>query len=221
MESTDDVEAADWQDDAAEPEAAWAEATGGVQAKARARKGRRGKGKGQDAVAAAPAAGGEVASALTANMVKTRMCQFFEEGRCKYSDKCAFAHNESELRGTPDLRKTRLCRAFSQGTCNDRDCKFAHGNDELRETDICYKTALCSWFEKGNCSSGADCRFAHGDEELREDPEGAALLARRAAGGKRSRGQAFEDTQDLPVCRRCGSTIATNLGMTNCVVCRH
>lgn len=106
-------------------------------------------------------------SILTAKMKKTRMCDFHKEGRCKYGEDCAFAHDEQELQSAPDLRKTRLCRSFLAGKCDDRDCKFAHGEDELRASDICFKTALCTWFEKGTCQSGSQCRFAHGEDELR------------------------------------------------------
>eukprot|EP00435_Cladocopium_sp_Y103_P015637 s4506_g3.t2 len=110
-------------------------------------------------------------SILTAKMKKTRMCDFHKEGRCKYGEDCAFAHDEKELQSAPDLRKTRLCKSFLAGKCDDRDCKFAHGEEELRASDICFKTALCTWFEKGTCQSGSQCRFAHGEDELRDDPE--------------------------------------------------
>lgn len=69
-------------------------------------------------------------------MKKTKMCDFHMEGRCKYGSDCAFAHNEIELQGIPDLRKTKICHAFTQGKCNDSECKFAHGSDELRRIDL-------------------------------------------------------------------------------------
>eukprot|EP00440_Ansanella_granifera_P011490 gb/GFBE01012474.1/.p1 GENE.gb/GFBE01012474.1/~~gb/GFBE01012474.1/.p1 ORF type:complete len:207 (+),score=29.59 gb/GFBE01012474.1/:1-621(+) len=157
-------------------------------------------------------------SILTAKMKKTRMCDFHKEGRCKYGQDCAFAHDESELQNAPDLRKTRLCRAFTQGKCNDSDCKFAHGEAELRASDICFKTALCTWYEKGNCQSGSACRFAHGESELREDPDAQAAAERKrrreAEDGPRKR------PRHSTLCNRCGSTIATALGYTYCVLCR-
>lgn len=168
-----------------------------------------------------------LATILTVKMRKTKMCEFYEEGRCKYGKDCAFAHDESELKEAPDLRKTRICRTFATGKCNDKSCKFAHGAEELRaqETDIAYKTALCSWFEKGKCASGDQCRFAHGESELREEPQAISALAAgkrqrdgRDAGrtGKRGRLNDLEPA----LCQRCGSTIATNLGMVRCAVCR-
>mmetsp|Transcript_6063 Transcript_6063/g.11061 ORF Transcript_6063/g.11061 Transcript_6063/m.11061 type:complete len:241 (+) Transcript_6063:88-810(+) len=164
-------------------------------------------------------------SILTAKMKKTKMCEFHKEGRCKYGSDCAFAHDSSELQEAPDLRKTRLCRAFLQGKCTDDDCKFAHGEEELRASNICFKTALCTWFEKGNCQSGAQCRFAHGAEELRDDPDAkAAVEMARKRLAERERDEDARSkrarTAELPVCYRCGSTIATTLGYTVCALCR-
>merc|ERR1719437_197817 len=79
------------------------------------------------------------------------MCDFHREGRCKHGQDCAFAHDESELKGMPDLRKTRICRAFTQGKCNDTDCKFAHSQEELRVVDL----------RKWSAASGESIRFAN------------------------------------------------------------
>jgi len=187
-------------------------------------------------------------SVLSSQMQKTKLCDFHKEGRCKYGTACAFAHEESELRSMPDLRKTRLCRAFTQGNCNDVNCKFAHGSDELRATDLCYKTALCTWFEKGNCMSGNQCRFAHGGEELRAESEDNAQpkegqdkpqvsrkkLRKRlkrnfardkkvdagASSGSEEPGKKRQKLSTSSVCYRCGSTIATHLGIIICPICR-
>lgn len=165
-------------------------------------------------------------SILTAKMKKTRMCDFHKEGRCKYGEDCAFAHDEQELQSAPDLRKTRLCRSFLAGKCDDRDCKFAHGEEELRASDICFKTALCTWFEKGTCQSGSQCRFAHGEHELRDDPEAKAAVERAKkrmsdSGGDRSAKRSRTSVaQPEPLCQRCGSTIATALGYRVCALCR-
>lgn len=165
-------------------------------------------------------------SILTAKMKKTRMCDFHKEGRCKYGEDCAFAHDEQELQSAPDLRKTRLCRSFLAGKCDDRDCKFAHGEDELRASDICFKTAVCTWFEKGTCQSGSQCRFAHGEDELRDDPEAKAAAERARkrmsdSGGDRSAKRSRTSlAQPEPLCHRCGSTIATALGYRVCALCR-
>eukprot|EP00933_Yihiella_yeosuensis_P030208 TRINITY_DN23865_c0_g1_i1.p1 TRINITY_DN23865_c0_g1~~TRINITY_DN23865_c0_g1_i1.p1 ORF type:complete len:221 (+),score=43.74 TRINITY_DN23865_c0_g1_i1:98-760(+) len=160
----------------------------------------------------------ETATSLTTKMRKTKMCDFHAEGKCKYGDKCAFAHDESELQDAPDLRKTRLCRDFINGKCKDNDCKFAHGQDELKASGVCYKTVLCSWHEKGNCSSGDQCRFAHGASELREDPD----ARKRGAGDDGGRGAKRARTgAPNPECHRCGSTIAKSLGIEVCVLCRY
>merc|ERR1740121_1286746 len=112
-------------------------------------------------------------------MIKTKMCDFFREGRCKYGSECAFAHSQDDLADMPDLRKTRICRAFTQGKCNDQDCKFAHGQEELRPVDKCFQKALCrrekvkpSPDDPVDPASGDQCRFAHGPGELKAPPGG-------------------------------------------------
>jgi hypothetical protein len=64
---------------------------------------------------------------------KTRMCLYFLQGRCKYTD-CSFAHSHDELKQAPvNLRKTKMCELFLAGCCpNDLDCNFAHSMDELK-----------------------------------------------------------------------------------------
>eukprot|EP00931_Biecheleriopsis_adriatica_P111121 TRINITY_DN85465_c0_g1_i1.p1 TRINITY_DN85465_c0_g1~~TRINITY_DN85465_c0_g1_i1.p1 ORF type:complete len:215 (+),score=36.69 TRINITY_DN85465_c0_g1_i1:62-706(+) len=181
------------------------------------RRGRGGKRKMEDKLARPPV-DSIGRSILTAKMKKTRMCDFHAEGRCKYGSECAFAHDPSELQDAPDLKKTRLCRAFLQGKCQVEDCKFAHGEHELRASDICFKTALCTWYAKGKCQSGAQCRFAHGEHELRDDPDAQAAIAlsrKRKADEDDRRG-----SRHSSVCHRCGSTIATGLGIVHCVLCR-
>lgn len=67
---------------------------------------------------------------------KTKMCRFHETGRCRYAEKCPFAHSNDELEDLPDLRKTSICKNWQNGCCNfaaDR-CSFAHGKEELRKT---------------------------------------------------------------------------------------
>jgi hypothetical protein len=65
---------------------------------------------------------------------KTKMCTFWQQGRCDRASGCPFAHTKSELLPTPDLAKTKLCYSYFRGKCNDRRCKFAHGSRELRAT---------------------------------------------------------------------------------------
>ncbi len=102
------------------------------------------------------------------------MCAFFVEGRCPFeATTCAFAHNVTELRQSPDLTKTKLCVA----TCDRSRCQYAHTVDELRGTDLYYKSRLCRFFEKqGKCNLGDKCRFAHGDQELRTPSTGSSSV---------------------------------------------
>lgn len=70
---------------------------------------------------------------VPAALEKTRMCLYFLQGRCKYTD-CSFAHSHDELKQAPsNLRKTKMCELFLAGCCpNDFDCNFAHSMDELK-----------------------------------------------------------------------------------------
>lgn len=107
-------------------------------------------------------------NAVTARLTKTKMCHFFERGKCA-SENCRYAHAPSELRQQPNLEKTKLCKSFVQnGYCNDgENCGFAHGETELRVTDGIYKTQMCHFFERGRCLKGERCNHAHGSEDLR------------------------------------------------------
>mmetsp|Transcript_132581 Transcript_132581/g.424232 ORF Transcript_132581/g.424232 Transcript_132581/m.424232 type:complete len:548 (+) Transcript_132581:146-1789(+) len=98
---------------------------------------------------------------------KTKMCAFFQKGKCKMGERCRFAHLWDELLGVPDLMKTKLCVSFLRGSCTDDSCIFAHGYQELRSTGGVYKTALCRWRFAGWCNAGESCRYAHTSDELR------------------------------------------------------
>lgn len=68
-------------------------------------------------------------------MQKTKICTFFQEGRCARGSSCTYAHGDSELKAPPDLQKTRICKAWTQGKCSDDQCTFAHGEHQLRSTN--------------------------------------------------------------------------------------
>uniref|UniRef100_A0A7S4QXH8 C3H1-type domain-containing protein n=2 Tax=Alexandrium monilatum TaxID=311494 RepID=A0A7S4QXH8_9DINO len=107
-------------------------------------------------------------NAVTARLKKTKMCYFFERGKCA-SQNCRYAHSAAELRNQPNLQKTKLCKVFAQdGLCmHGENCVFAHGEAELRVTEGIYKTQMCHFFERGRCLKGERCNHAHGLEDLR------------------------------------------------------
>eukprot|EP00437_Effrenium_voratum_P007381 CAMPEP_0181438132 /NCGR_PEP_ID=MMETSP1110-20121109/21747_1 /TAXON_ID=174948 /ORGANISM="Symbiodinium sp., Strain CCMP421" /LENGTH=309 /DNA_ID=CAMNT_0023561801 /DNA_START=81 /DNA_END=1010 /DNA_ORIENTATION=- len=106
-------------------------------------------------------------SAVVLQLTKTKMCAFFERGKCS-SETCRYAHSQDELRRAPNLQKTKLCKSFLQGRCRDgENCSFAHGEGDLRVTDGIYKTQMCNFYERGYCKKGDRCNHAHGDRDLR------------------------------------------------------
>lgn len=48
-------------------------------------------------------------NAVLLQLTKTKMCAFFERGKCA-SSTCRYAHTADELRRPPNLQKTKLCR---------------------------------------------------------------------------------------------------------------
>eukprot|EP00933_Yihiella_yeosuensis_P074593 TRINITY_DN8355_c0_g1_i5.p1 TRINITY_DN8355_c0_g1~~TRINITY_DN8355_c0_g1_i5.p1 ORF type:complete len:368 (+),score=77.73 TRINITY_DN8355_c0_g1_i5:76-1179(+) len=124
---------------------------------------------------------------------KTKMCNFFLEGRCTKGDDCTFAHDESELAAAPprsapkgaEKGKGGKGSSFKGtgkvGTNNnpygiiipsmEKDNGAATGAyvDAARKSDSRpsnYKSVLCTHFENGDCRRGEACSFAHGEEEL-------------------------------------------------------
>jgi len=69
---------------------------------------------------------------------KTKMCTFYEAGRCNRGEFCCYAHSTCELQPQPDLHKSELCAQFSfTGSCDRGEtCRFAHGSKELRQTSL-------------------------------------------------------------------------------------
>lgn len=65
---------------------------------------------------------------------KTKMCKFFQMGKCTRLGNCAFAHNDEELLPLPDFSRTKMCpKVTARGWCGlGTACKFAHRTSELR-----------------------------------------------------------------------------------------
>lgn len=100
---------------------------------------------------------------------KTRMCEFWQLGKCRKGIKCSFAHGEDDLRPSPDFAKTSVCPVFLHtGKCDSKNCRYAHSVDELKVQPHLLKSKLCSFFLMGRCVVGPACRFAHSDEELEQ-----------------------------------------------------
>lgn len=110
-------------------------------------------------------------------MKKTKMCSFWQEGKCTRGNKCTFAHGDTDKATAPDLRKTALCQKYTRGQCplRSEDCNFAHGEDEVRNIGVCFKTKICQGWQNGRCPHGSACKFAHGKEELKELPKNVVL----------------------------------------------
>ena len=80
-------------------------------------------------------------------LAKTRLCLFYQEGRCKYGSECTYAHYVDEVRKAPEeLRRTKLCELFMDPTrgCVDPDCNFAHDSAELRSKKDARRKARAS-----------------------------------------------------------------------------
>jgi len=60
------------------------------------------------------------------------MCKaFLTRGNCT-NPRCAFAHDERELRATEGFFKTKLCKFADSGRCkHGKSCRFAHTQEEL------------------------------------------------------------------------------------------
>mmetsp|Transcript_94493 Transcript_94493/g.273158 ORF Transcript_94493/g.273158 Transcript_94493/m.273158 type:complete len:299 (-) Transcript_94493:378-1274(-) len=66
---------------------------------------------------------------------KTRLCKYFEQGKCTHGCSCTFAHGVAELQSQPNFQRSQLCVEFShRGACRyGVGCRFAHGVEQLRE----------------------------------------------------------------------------------------
>lgn len=117
--------------------------------------------------------------------IKTKLCKFNMHGTCNKGSKCRFAHDQAELRPTPD---------FSHPEKPDLNCMKQHVPEsttiESLETTaagpacplgrhtpnevgkqfeknlVFFRTKLCKFHASGFCSRGQTCKFAH-DEALK------------------------------------------------------
>jgi len=79
---------------------------------------------------------------------KTKMCAFWQVGRCQRGAACKYAHGDQELNNEPDLQKTAMCPKMIRGRgCRDPQCSFAHDVHELRSRDECPKTPMGAYVE--------------------------------------------------------------------------
>lgn len=81
---------------------------------------------------------------LTATLLsKTRLCDFYAQGRCTRGDACTFAHGIGEITARPDFSCTQVCRSFkTTGRCAMGDaCQFAHAAGNLRKWGHCMSDA--------------------------------------------------------------------------------
>src|SRR5688572_14748787 len=81
-----------------------------------------------------------VSSTPSPSRYKTELCRPFEElGRCRYGDKCQFAHGSADLRSLDrhPKHKTELCRTFhTTGLCPyGSRCHFIHNEMKQMEKD--------------------------------------------------------------------------------------
>ncbi|KAL6762153.1 hypothetical protein V8C86DRAFT_2521547 [Haematococcus lacustris] len=134
----------------------------------------------------------------TSIFYRTRICNEWADGRCRFGDTCRYAHGESQLRALPsDIPEGLLERlresgahhgensgggpdgaAGAPGPGGPRGPGYERGIRERDET--LRKTRLCKeWTAHNTCVYGDRCFYAHGQRELRPGPD----PSRPGAGG--------------------------------------
>eukprot|EP00746_Dinoflagellata_sp_MGD_P102377 gnl/MRDRNA2_/MRDRNA2_41873_c0_seq1.p1 gnl/MRDRNA2_/MRDRNA2_41873_c0~~gnl/MRDRNA2_/MRDRNA2_41873_c0_seq1.p1 ORF type:complete len:273 (+),score=55.54 gnl/MRDRNA2_/MRDRNA2_41873_c0_seq1:119-820(+) len=101
---------------------------------------------------------------------KTRICTFFEQGKCTRGDACTFAHGEHELNRSKGGGKG----GYGGGGMQPGGTNFGKGAGGppmqalggANGVDRSFKTKMCTFFEQGKCTRGAACTFAHDPSEL-------------------------------------------------------
>mmetsp|Transcript_37811 Transcript_37811/g.96650 ORF Transcript_37811/g.96650 Transcript_37811/m.96650 type:complete len:385 (-) Transcript_37811:223-1377(-) len=98
--------------------------------------------------------------------IKTRLCNNWMTGSCRFGDKCNFAHGESELRSAD-----AAMLAFSSQGAGAPAPAPRGGGSRGEGPPANFKTRMCKNFvQNGYCQYKNNCAFAHGAAELRKDP---------------------------------------------------
>lgn len=126
-----------------------------------------------------PALGGGYGGDGTAPY-KTKMCTFFEQGKCTRGDACTFAHDPSELSGgkgkgggKPGGKPGNFGPkgdggGFGKGGPKGGKGGAPKGMNGAPSGGGGFKTKMCTFFEKGKCTRGDQCTFAHSPAELQQ-----------------------------------------------------
>jgi len=68
----------------------------------------------------------------SAGFAKTRLCKFFQEGKCTRGKKCTFAHGEEDKEDQSQPVCMKLCKTLiATGRCKNPSCKYAHSKDDI------------------------------------------------------------------------------------------
>ena len=114
--------------------------------------------------------------------VKTKVCTYFQQGRCTKGEACTFLHEE--LQEACEM-ESLLLQYFAHYTFFSFEiqyvkveplCKVQHSlflQLFFREVTP-VKTKVCTYFQQGRCTKGEACTFLH--EELQEACEMEPLL---------------------------------------------
>ncbi|KEP65253.1 UNVERIFIED_CONTAM: zinc finger (CCCH type) motif-containing protein [Hammondia hammondi] len=75
---------------------------------------------------------------------KTKICPWFEQGKCLRGDLCNYAHCRAELRVLPVVKK--LCLSYLKvGRCRNPHCSFAHSAEEVEDSKKTKQEAQWQW----------------------------------------------------------------------------
>ncbi|EPT31246.1 zinc finger (CCCH type) motif-containing protein [Toxoplasma gondii ME49] len=75
---------------------------------------------------------------------KTKICPWFEQGKCLRGDLCNYAHCRAELRVLPVVKK--LCLSYLKvGRCRNPHCSFAHSTEEVEDSKKTKQEAQWQW----------------------------------------------------------------------------